>query len=76
MDPSLSWKTPIFVATGVVNDISVLLQFSFWEPVYYKLDDSSFPSDTSELCGCFVGISEYVDHVTTFLILADDTSGF
>ena len=72
-DPSLDWRTPLFVATGVVNDISVLLQFAFWEPVYYKLDDSSFPSDSSELRGRFVGIAEHVGHVMTFLILTDDT---
>ena len=28
----------------LLNDISPLLCFHFWEPVYYKLDDSDFPS--------------------------------
>ena len=73
VDPSLSWKTPIFVATGVVNSISVLLHFGFWELDYYKLNDSSFPSDSSELHGFFVGIAEHVGHIMPFLILADHT---
>jgi hypothetical protein len=27
------------MSTGSTNDISPLLCFHFWEPVYYKLDD-------------------------------------
>jgi hypothetical protein len=36
---------PIMVATGSTPDISPLLQFTWWGPVYYKVDDSDFPSD-------------------------------
>jgi hypothetical protein len=52
----------ICMSTGSTNDIS----FHFWEPVYYKLDDSDFPSDSREKCGHFVGISESVGHAMTF----------
>jgi hypothetical protein len=31
---------PIRMSTGSTNDINPLLCFHFWEPVYYKLDDS------------------------------------
>jgi hypothetical protein len=31
----LNWRTPIEVALGDTPDISALLQFSFYEPVYY-----------------------------------------
>ena len=41
--------------------------------MYYKLDDSSFPSDSSKLRDRFVGIAEHVGHAMTFLILIDDT---
>jgi hypothetical protein len=37
---------PIRMSTGSTNDISPLLCFHFWEPVYYKLDDSDFLSDS------------------------------
>jgi hypothetical protein len=43
-------------ATGSTNDISPLL----WEPVYYKLDDSTFPSKSREKLGRVVGIAENV----------------
>jgi hypothetical protein len=33
---------PICMSTGSSNDISPLLCFHFWEPVYYKLDDIDF----------------------------------
>ena len=41
---SLQWRTPLEALEGSMPDISRLLCFSFWDPVYYKLDDSDFPS--------------------------------
>jgi hypothetical protein len=64
---------PICMSTGSTNDISPLLCFHFWEPIYYKLDDSDFPSDSHEKRGHFVGISESVGHTMTFKILTDNT---
>jgi hypothetical protein len=64
---------PICMSTGSTNDISPLLCFHFWEPVYYKLDNSDFPSDSCEKRGHFVGISESVGHAMTFKILTDGT---
>jgi hypothetical protein len=64
---------PICMSTGSTNDISPHLCFHFWEPVYYKLDDSDFPSNSHEKHRYFVGISESVGHATTFKILTDNT---
>jgi hypothetical protein len=64
---------PIRMSTGSTNNISPLLCFHFWEPVYYKSDDSDFPSDSREKHGHFVSISESVGHAMTFKILPDDT---
>jgi hypothetical protein len=64
---------PIRMSTGSTNDISPLLCFHFWEPVYYMFDDSDFPSVSREKHGHFVGISESVRHAMTFKILMDDT---
>jgi hypothetical protein len=64
---------PIRMSMGSTNDISPLLCFHFWEPVYYKLDNSDFLSDSREKRGHFVGISESVRHAMTFKILMDDT---
>jgi hypothetical protein len=64
---------PIRMSMGSTNDISPLLCFHFWEPVYVKFDDSDFPSDSREKCGHFIGISESVGHAMTFKISMDDT---
>jgi hypothetical protein len=61
------------ILTGSTPDISPLLSFSWWKPVYFKLDDASFPSNLREQRGCFVGINEYVGHAMTYMILTDDT---
>jgi hypothetical protein len=70
---SLNWRTPMEILTGSRPDISPLLSFQWWEPVYFKLDDASFPSDSRDRCGRFVGISEHVGHARTYMILANDT---
>ena len=59
------------VLTGVTPDISSLLHFDWYEPVYYKTEESHFPSISNEKSGCFVGISEHVGHALTFMILTD-----
>ena len=67
-------SVPIQQLTGSTGDISSLLRFSWYQPVYYKVDDSDFPSETREKRGHFVGISEHVGHAMTFKVLTDDTN--
>jgi hypothetical protein len=72
---ALNGGVPIQCATGSTNDISALLRFQFWEPVYYsKLHDSTFASESDEKLGRFVGIAKNVcGHFMTFKILTNDT---
>ena len=58
---------------GSTPDISPLLRFSWYQPVYYKVDDSDFPSGTREERGHFVGIAENAGHAIIFRILTDNT---
>ena len=50
--PALGGITPIQALTGQVPAISHFLHFSFWEPVYYTIDenepDHRFPSQSNE----------------------------
>ncbi len=62
------------VLVGSTSDISILLRFGWWEPVYYKLDNSNFPSESPELLGRMVGFSEHVSHAMTYKILTDETN--
>ena len=68
---SLEWQTPLEALEGSMPDISLLLHFSFWDPIY-KLDDSDFPSGSTEGRGHWVGIAENVGHAMTYKILTDD----
>jgi hypothetical protein len=71
---SIKDAIPLQVLTGSTPDISPLLFFKFYEPVYSNLDDSDFPSDTREERGRWVSISEHVGHAMTFLVLTDYTN--
>ena len=70
---SLNGETPTFIATGQRPDISPFLVFMWFEPVYYKVYNNTFPSTSREARGRFVGVSEHVGHSMTFKILTDDT---
>jgi hypothetical protein len=50
-----------------------MLYFSFYEPVYYLVDETTFPSESKELRGRWVGVSKNVGHFMTYKILMDDT---
>ena len=66
-------STPLHQAYITNNDISPLLYFSFYEPVYYLVDEATFPSNSKELRRRWVGVSENVGHFMTSKILTDDT---
>jgi hypothetical protein len=66
-------STPLRQAYGTDNDISPMLYFSFYEPVYYLVDETTFPSKNKELRGQWVGVSKNVGHFMTYKILMDDT---
>jgi hypothetical protein len=55
-------------------DISVSLQFTFWEPVLYReyRKEEAQVSKTSELLGRWVGISEDVGHKMAYLVLSEN----
>ena len=65
----LGWRTPTEWLLGFTPDITVMLIFHFWEPVYYAANEAEWPADTREALGMFVGISECVGNAVTFKIL-------
>ena len=60
---------PMNSSTGSTYDISPLLCFHFWKPVYSNSDDSNFPSTSKEESGRFAGISENTGHDMTLSML-------
>ena len=69
---SLGWRTPSEWLLGYTPDISVLLIFVFWEPVYYAVNEATWPEDPHEALGRFVGIADTVGAAVTFKILTED----
>ena len=76
--PALGGLTPLQALTGQVPDVSQFLHFSFWEPIYYKVDenepDHRFPSQSNEKRGHWVGFADNKGDHLTWKILTDDTN--
>jgi hypothetical protein len=66
-------SSPLCHAYGTDNDISPMIYFSFYNLVYYLVDETTFPSKSKELHGQWVGVRENVGHFMTYKILMDDT---
>ncbi len=64
---------PLYLLDGVTPDISAFLLFRFYERVLYRVEDNSFPSESREALGYFVGVSRNVGNAMTFRILTSDT---
>ena len=69
---SLDWQTPYFRAFGITRDISPLLLYQWWEPVYYYDPDMPFP-DSRERLGHFAGFADDVGDSFCFKIVSTDT---
>ena len=60
--PTLQGICPVQALEGSTPDISFMLHFSFYEPVYYRIDSSepdlNFPSSSNEKKGYWVGFAD------------------
>jgi hypothetical protein len=66
--------TPLEAATGQRPDVSALMTFHWYQPVYFKQykstsANSSFPAKSQERLGRIVGIAEHKGDSLTFLVL-------
>ena len=75
--PTLQGICPVQALEGTTPDISFLLHFSFYEPVYYRIDSSepdlNFPSSSNEKKGYWVGFADNQGDSLTWRILTEDT---
>jgi len=71
-DETLHWKTPWEKRQLETPDISVYIQFSFWEKVYYLDNDEKFPS-TKQHAARWVGVAHNVGDKLTFCLITKDT---
>ena len=75
--PTLQGICPVQALEGTTPDISFLLHFSFYEPVYYRIDSSepdlNVPSSSNEKKGYWVGFADNQGDSLTWRILTEDT---
>ena len=75
--PTLQGICPVQALEGTTPDISFLLHFSFYDPVYYRIDSSepdlNFPSSSNEKKGYWVGFADNQGDSLTWRILTEDT---
>ena len=74
--PTLQGICPVQALEGTTPDISFLLHFSFYEPVYYRIDSSepdlNFPSSSNEKKCYWVGFADSQGDSLTWRILTED----
>ena len=71
---SLNYRTPFEMREGHTPDISSLLQFQFWEVVYYKIEPNRFPdAGGSEGVGHWLGRATNIGDGMVHHILTADT---
>ena len=70
---ALDGKIPLLALTGITPDISIILLFTFYQPVFYATYDQHFPSESEERAGYWVGFGEHCGDAMTHKILDLDT---
>ena len=70
---ALDGKIPILAFTGITPDISIILLFTFYQPVFHATYDQNFPSESEERAGYWVGFGEHCGDAMTHKIFNHDT---
>ena len=66
-------NVPLGMLYGVSPDISILLLYTFYQPVFYATHNQSYPSSSEERAARWVGFGEHVGDALTHNLLDDDT---
>ena len=69
---SLGGQVPLKVLYGVTPDISIMLLYTFYQPVFYATHDQNFPSESEECAAFGVGFAEHCGDSLTHIILDAD----
>ena len=70
---ALDGIVPLGMLYGVSPDISIILFYTFYQPVFYATHNQSYPSVSEERAVCWVGFGEHVGDALTHKLLDDDT---
>ena len=70
---ALDGNVPLGMLYGVSPDISIILLYTFYQPVFYASHNQSYPSVSEERAAHWVGFGEHVGDALTHKLLDDDT---
>ena len=70
---SLGRQVPLQVLYGVTPHISIILLYTFYQPVFNATHDQHFPSDSEERAGFWVGFPEHCGDSLTHMVLDAET---
>ena len=70
---SLSGQVPLQVLYGVTPDNSIMLLYTFYQPVSYATHDQHFPSESEEHAAFWVGFAEHCGDSLTYIVLEANT---
>ena len=70
---ALGGNVPLGMLYGVSPDISIILLYTFYQPVFYATHNQSYSSSSEERAARWVGFGEHVGDALTHKLLDDDT---
>ena len=70
---ALAGNVPLGMLYGVCPDISILLLYTFYQPVFYATHNQSYPSVSEERAAHWGGFGEHVGDALTHKLLDDET---
>ena len=62
-------QVPLQFLYGVTSDVSIIIIYTFYQPVFYTTNDKHFPSDSEERAGFWVGFAEHCGDSLTHMVL-------
>ena len=63
----------LLALAGITPDISIILLFTFYQPVFYATYDQNFPSESEERAGYWVGFGEHCGDAMPHKLLDHET---
>ena len=66
---ALNCSIPLLVLNGITPDISTMLLYTFYQPVFYATHDQHFPSESEERAPFWVGFGEHCGDAMTHKLL-------
>ena len=65
----IEWINSTTVLCGITPDISTMLLYTFYQPVFYGTHDQHFPSESEEQAPFWVGFGEHSGDAMTHKLL-------